>query len=143
MNRWQLAVAVVFFLAAHAFAQTDDEVLEIRRNLAQSCKEREGASDGDVEGLITAVEPVTRVQKCLQSCVQQQHGVSDGRRFLKEGYLALMRVVVGTDQLRQRIVEEAADECIGVENEDRCQLAIDIMICVKQALQKRGLRSKE
>lgn len=116
-------------------------MLEIRRNLAQSCKEREGASDGDVEGLITAVEPVTRVRKCLQSCFQQQHGVSDGRRFLKEAYLA--RVVVGTDQLRQRIVEEAADECIGVENEDRCQLAIDIMTCVKQALQKRGLRSKE
>uniref|UniRef100_A0A1Q3FRX2 Putative odorant-binding protein 56e n=1 Tax=Culex tarsalis TaxID=7177 RepID=A0A1Q3FRX2_CULTA len=135
-----LAVLVVL-----AYAQTEEEsakeqARQMLRSMAQKCKESEGATDDDVTAMIDDVMPESQVQKCFHSCVQQQFGVSDGAKFLKEGFLEIMMMVYSEDEQKQGYAKEVAEECDGVANEDRCQLAVDIMTCVRQGMDQRGMK---
>lgn len=120
--------------------QVKEQAMQMLRSMAQTCKEAEGASDDDVEAMIDDVMPESQVQKCFHSCVQQQFGVSDGQKFLKQGFLEIMMMAVGDDKQQQGHAKEVAEECDGVANEDRCQLAVDIMTCVKQGMEKRSMK---
>ncbi|XP_055547205.1 general odorant-binding protein 19d-like [Wyeomyia smithii] len=140
---YSLAVFFVILVVSCKGEATDEEKKaqgkEMLRSLAQECKKNEGATDEDVEGVVEDKMPETTVQKCLHSCMQKQFGVSDGTKFLKEGFIQVSSMVVGKDDEKMKIAKEVAEECDGTTNSDRCELSVDIMTCIRDALKKRGV----
>ncbi|XP_058451193.1 general odorant-binding protein 19d-like [Malaya genurostris] len=140
-----VAVCFVAVLAVVKAEQSDEEMKErgkdMLRNLAQDCKEKEKASDDDVESMVEDKMPETPVQKCFISCMQQQFGISDGKTFLKDGFIQISTMIFKKDEEKQKIAKEVAEECDGTANEDRCELSVDIWTCVKSAMEKRGITS--
>ncbi|XP_055608604.1 general odorant-binding protein 19d-like [Uranotaenia lowii] len=141
-----LVIAVVALIGA---TKADDDAeakkaqaKEMLRNMAQDCKEKEGATDGDVDGFVDEKTPETKVQKCLHSCMQEQFGISDGKQFQKEGFKQVGAMMFGKDEEKMKQVNEVAEECSGVKNDDRCNLAMDIENCLKSALEKRGIKQE-
>ncbi|KAL1403638.1 hypothetical protein pipiens_005609 [Culex pipiens pipiens] len=123
----------LLLVLALAYSKADKQMI---RNAAQACKASEGASDEDVDVLAEGRMPETQTQKCLFSCVQVQFGLSDGKKFLKEGFLKHSEAIVGSGEENRRKAEEIAAECEKITNEDRCQLGADIAECIKQGMEK-------
>ncbi|EDS30813.1 Odorant-binding protein 56e [Culex quinquefasciatus] len=110
---------------------------------AGNCKSSEGATDADVDNLAEGRLPETQVQKCLYACLQKQFGISDGKKFSKQGFLKRSNVLVGSGDANKRKAQEIADECDGTANDDRCQLGADIAKCIRDGLIKRNRHSKD
>ncbi|XP_065073206.1 general odorant-binding protein 19d [Ochlerotatus camptorhynchus] len=136
-------VALVVVACAKA-DDSDDEKKELAkqmlRSMTEECMKQEGASEDDVEAMLEDKTPETKVQKCFLSCCQQQFNISDGKKFNKEGFLELCGMMFKEDDEKMKIAEEVGEECSTVENEDRCQLSVDIKKCVETGLEKRGVK---
>lgn len=48
---------------------------EMIRGMASDCKEKEKATDKDVENMINKVKPTSKEAKCLNSCMMAQFGI--------------------------------------------------------------------
>lgn len=97
----------------------------------ESCRDQEGASDVDVAMFQSLQTPETKTTKCYYSCIMQFLGYHDGRRFDKEGFLGTMLAASKTEQTRQ-IMRRLAEQCDGTENDDPCELAADIVDCIRR-----------
>ncbi|XP_058823631.1 general odorant-binding protein 19d-like [Topomyia yanbarensis] len=142
-NLYIIAVCTVLVLTSCKAEQTDEEMKErgkeMIRGLAQDCKASEGATDADVEDLVEDKMPETQVQKCFHSCMQQQFGISDGKQFSKKGFVQISAMMFKKDEEKLNVAKEVAEECDGTANDDRCELAVDIMTCIRSGLEKRGI----
>ncbi|KAL9693361.1 hypothetical protein quinque_012646 [Culex quinquefasciatus] len=96
-----------------------------------SCRDQEGASDVDVEMFQALQTPETKTTKCYYSCIMQYLGFHDGQRFDNEGFLVTMLAAAKTEQVRQNM-RRLAEQCDGMENDDPCELAADIVECIKR-----------
>uniref|UniRef100_A0AAG5CTT0 Odorant-binding protein 13 n=2 Tax=Anopheles atroparvus TaxID=41427 RepID=A0AAG5CTT0_ANOAO len=135
--------AVVSFCLAFAFVsvKTDDmeEAKEMLRGLAAECKKQEGASDDDVDGFVNDVPPQTRTEKCLAGCMQEQFGLSNGKAFQEDGFVEISKMILKGDEQKMVVAREIAADCKDVANDDRCELAVDILNCVKASAEKHGI----
>ncbi|XP_058062723.1 general odorant-binding protein 19d-like [Anopheles bellator] len=138
--------AVVLMLVGLALAGAKaDEVSDAKqmlRGLTAECKTKEGASDTDVDGFVNDEAPETRTQKCLVACMQEQFGVSDGKAFQTDGFMELSKVFMKGDEAKVELAKEIAVDCKDVTNEDRCELAVSIMNCLKDSAEKHGISLK-
>lgn len=102
-------------------------LIKSEENAFQACIEQEGASKVDADVVRKLNVPQTYIQKCLYACMFEQSGTSDGQQFDKETFLANAGKMANVDQ---KAVQRMADRCDGVENDDRCELAADIVACL-------------
>ncbi|KFB36232.1 hypothetical protein ZHAS_00003343 [Anopheles sinensis] len=139
-----IAVVSLFLAFAYASVKADevDDAKEMLRGLASDCKAKEGASDDDVDGFVNDVPPKTRTEKCLVACMQEQFGVSNGKTFQVEGFLELSKVLMKGDDSKMETAKEIADDCKAMANDDRCELAVDILNCLKDSAEKHGIELK-
>ncbi|XP_058129916.1 general odorant-binding protein 28a-like [Anopheles ziemanni] len=139
-------IAVVSLVVAFAYASVKadevDEAKEMLRGLASECKGKEGASDDDVDGFVNDVPPKTRTEKCLVACMQEQFGLSNGKAFQVDGFMELSKVFMKGDDSKVAIAKEIGDDCKDVANDDRCELAVDILNCLKASAEKHGIELK-
>lgn len=56
-------------------AMDEAEGKEMLKGMAADCKEKEGASDDDVDGMVNKAIPTTKPGKCLNACMMDQFGV--------------------------------------------------------------------
>lgn len=52
------------------------------RGMAAECKEKEGASDAEVDDMIDKKMPTTQPGKCLNACMMDQFGIVRSSWFL-------------------------------------------------------------
>ncbi|XP_039437605.1 general odorant-binding protein 56a-like [Culex pipiens pallens] len=97
----------------------------------QACMEQEGVSQADADLFNKMDKPVTRPQKCFYACMFERFGTSDGHRFDTEVFLENSEKLAQNDQKMLNAAREMAERCDGVENEDRCELAADILNCLR------------
>ncbi|XP_035776018.1 general odorant-binding protein 19d-like [Anopheles albimanus] len=136
---------VLLFLGLSIVGTQADEVSEAKemlRGLAAECKQKEGASDDDVENFVNDVMPDSRTQKCLAGCMQEQFGVSDGKAFQPDGFVELSKMLMKGDEKKMVLAKEIAADCKDVAHEDRCELAVLIMNCLKESAEKHGIPLK-
>lgn len=57
---------------------------EMLKGMAADCKEKEGATDEDVDGMINKDIPTTKPAKCLNACMMDQFGVVGGAHPQKQ-----------------------------------------------------------
>uniref|UniRef100_A0A182JNI0 Odorant-binding protein 13 n=1 Tax=Anopheles christyi TaxID=43041 RepID=A0A182JNI0_9DIPT len=144
------ALVVLFFgMFATAMisvqADQDEEVKqakEMMRGLAAECKTKEGATDEDVDGFVNDKMPESRTQKCLAGCMQEQFGISDGKAFQEDGFMEIAKMLMKGNEAKIEVAKELAADCKAVSNEDRCELALDIMNCLKESAEKHGIDLK-
>ncbi|XP_052863611.1 general odorant-binding protein 19d-like [Anopheles cruzii] len=138
------AVGLLFVGLALAGAKADKmmDAKEMLRGLAVECKTKEGASDADVDMFVNDETPETRTQKCLIGCMQEQFGVSNGKAFQPDGFMELSKVFMKGDETKVEVAKEIAVDCKDVTNEDRCELALLIMNCLKDSAEKHGISLK-
>lgn len=73
MGIFPLLTIVVMIVVVGAIDKK--EAQDMFRNMSQDCKEKEGASDDDVEIMVAEKYPETMPGKCLVACMQEQFGV--------------------------------------------------------------------
>lgn len=96
--------------------------------------DQEGATQEDADAVLKHLKsPESRAQKCFLACIFEHGRTSDGKRFVTEVFLENGEKFAGNDQKRLDSVREAAERCDGVENDDRCELAADIVACLKDS----------
>lgn len=49
----------------------------------------------------------------------------------------------GGDQRAMNLAKEVTSDCLHIDEPDRCELAIKLMVCAQDAATKRGLNPKE
>lgn len=49
----------------------------------------------------------------------------------------------GGDQRAMDLAKEIAEDCTHINEPDRCELAVKLMVCAQDAAAKRGLNPKE
>uniref|UniRef100_A0A182MF96 Odorant-binding protein 13 n=1 Tax=Anopheles culicifacies TaxID=139723 RepID=A0A182MF96_9DIPT len=135
------AVMVTVNVKADGDAEVE-QAKEMLRGLAAECKTKEGATDDDVEGFVNDKMPETRTQKCLAGCMQEQFGVSNGKAFQEDGFMEIAKMLMKGDESKIEVAREIAADCKDVTNEDRCELALDIMNCLKDSAEKHGIELK-
>ncbi|XP_052890868.1 general odorant-binding protein 19d-like [Anopheles moucheti] len=119
-----------------------EQAKEMLRGLAAECKTKEGATDDDVDGFVNDKMPDTRTQKCLAGCMQEQFGISNGKAFQEDGFIEIAKMLMKGDEKKIELAREIATDCKDVTNEDRCELALDIMNCLKDSAEKHGVELK-
>ncbi|EDS30817.1 predicted protein [Culex quinquefasciatus] len=92
--------------------------------------EQEGATKLDIHGVKSLNWPETRTRRCLYACVFEHSGILDGKRFVKEVFLQKGEPHTENEQVL-KAVRAVAKRCDGVANNDQCELAADIVECIK------------
>nr|XP_040223910.1 general odorant-binding protein 19d-like [Anopheles coluzzii] len=136
-----LATAMVCRVQAGS-AEELEQAKEMLRGLAAECKTKEGATDEDVEGFVNDKMPESRTQKCLAGCMQEQFGVSNGKAFQEDGFIEIAKMLMKGDETKIELAKEIAADCKAVANDDRCELAVEIMNCLKESAEKHGIELK-
>lgn len=110
------------------------------KGMAADCKEKEGATDADVDDMIAKNMPSTKPAKCLTACMMDQFGVvrmttfknivniwqygwysfqiADGK-FSPEGLVEVAKLATENDEEKVKVAGEIADECKDVTDADR------------------------
>ncbi|XP_035902367.1 general odorant-binding protein 19d-like [Anopheles stephensi] len=119
-----------------------EQAKEMLRGLAAECKTKEGATDDDVEGFVNDKMPESRTQKCLAGCMQEQFGISNGKAFQEDGFIEIAKMLMKGDESKIELAKEIAADCKEVAHDDRCELAVEIMKCLKESAEKHGIDLK-
>jgi metal-dependent amidase/aminoacylase/carboxypeptidase family protein len=75
MKTFQVIFLFVGLTIVSIQAMEKKEMQDMFRDMSQDCKEKEKASDADVETMIQENYPETKEGKCLVACMQEQFGV--------------------------------------------------------------------
>ncbi|KAL9693365.1 hypothetical protein quinque_012650 [Culex quinquefasciatus] len=110
-----------------AVVTADMELTPDERN----CQMRQRASDKDVEMFHTMQRPVERTTKCYYDCMMQVMGYSNGKRFIRDRFEDIYLSAAKNDDQR-RTIRHLADKCDGTEHDDACELAADIVACIRR-----------
>lgn len=70
-----LLVLALSLLVATVYAMDKEEAKDMFRNMSQECKEKEKATDVDVETMVNEKYPESQEGKCLMACMQEQFGI--------------------------------------------------------------------
>uniref|UniRef100_A0A182P640 Odorant-binding protein 13 n=1 Tax=Anopheles epiroticus TaxID=199890 RepID=A0A182P640_9DIPT len=135
-----LATAVVSVQADNA--EEMEQAKEMLRGLAADCKTKEGATDEDVDGFVNDKMPESRTQKCLAGCMQEQFGISDGKAFQQDGFVEIAKMLMKGDEAKIEMARKIAADCKDVTHDDRCELAVEILNCLKESAEKHGIELK-
>ncbi|XP_053659862.1 general odorant-binding protein 19d-like [Anopheles marshallii] len=119
-----------------------EQAKDMLRELAAECKTKEGATDDDVDAFVNDKIPDSRTQKCLAGCMQEQFGISNGKTFQEDGFIEIAKMLMKGDEKKIELSREIASDCKGVTNDDRCELAMDILNCLKDSAEKHGIELK-
>lgn len=75
MKTFQVVLLFVGIAIVSVKAMNKTEIQGMFRDMSQDCKEKEKATDDDVEKMIEEKYPETKEGKCLVACMQEQFGV--------------------------------------------------------------------
>lgn len=145
-------------------AEMDEESFNgVFKQLAQDCKNKEGASDDDIECILGRDVPSTKPGQCLFVCLLVQYGMVYSaifigislynRNFNKkvdmkdentaelsiEGFTKLAKLVAKEDMEKNEAYRQMAEECKGVTDPDRCDFGLKIITCLDNAAQARNM----
>lgn len=121
-------------------AMDKKEAQEMFRNMSQDCKEKEKASDADVETMIDEKYPESKEGKCLVACMQEQFGIVDNGKFSEEGFMSVASMACGDDKEQCGKMRELAKECSTVTDPDRCEQSIKIGKCMEEGAKKKEIK---
>lgn len=63
----------------------------------------------------------------------------DEGKYSPEGAIALAKMITEGDEKKLLVSTEICEACRPTANPDRCQLAIDIMVCMEAEAKKKGI----
>ena len=137
--------------------------------IVSDCKAKENASDDDAMVVINHDVPNSPTQKCLFACFYETLGVvslfvlfrSDHKRFdkiilryflfaqIKDNQMSMMSLKTlvlskfSQDGNAITTINELIDECGVITGDDRCELAHNILECLNNGANKRGINKKQ
>lgn len=68
-------LAIGLFVVTVKAAMDKKEAKEMMRGMCEECKEKENATDADMDTMLDEKYPETREGKCLVACMQETFGV--------------------------------------------------------------------
>lgn len=104
------------------------------------CKTKEGASDVDLEEAFARKAPSTPAGKCLHACVHDVLGMVKGGKLLVPELSEMINQGFDDKKVAATMVEVVQD-CKGVTDADRCEMAGRMFHCFAENMAKRGLDS--
>jgi hypothetical protein len=127
-------------IAAVSFVLADPERMRtMLRGIALECKVNEDASDDDLSRLVGKKMIESREGKCMIACILEQMGVMEDGKFIATGFIEFGSEFTGGAPNGNKLLEELASECGMLKNDDRCDLALMVMGCMKMGGMKRKL----
>lgn len=125
---------VVLLVCAAGNAQAENDFLKA---ILKPCQEKEGASDKDVIALSNKSKPETPEGKCLIACLGEQFGfMNKDNELSKDVFVGFVVAALGEEKRDK--VEEVADICLEVSDEERCESSFLIWQCVEEESRKNG-----
>ncbi|CRK97188.1 CLUMA_CG010585, isoform A [Clunio marinus] len=138
-------VALLLMICGVTFVKSDDReekkkmAKEMMFAMSEDCREQEGATEADLDVLLENKNPTTKSGRCLVACLQEQFGVVDNLKFVPEAFVSVSAMAIKEDEEKMKLVKEVAQECKDVTDVDRCELAMKISDCLRNALKKRNV----
>lgn len=120
-----------------------EERKSMEQALVADCKTKEGASDADAADVLAREVQTTPTGKCLNACVLETTGMVQNGKPSVDGAVALAKIAFDANEEAMVKAREVAMECAHVADTDRCELAIKLLTCVRDAVAKRGYNLKE
>nr|AAC46475.1 PBPRP-2 [Drosophila melanogaster] len=118
-----------------------DHLLE----LANECKAETGATDEDVEQLMSHDLPERHEAKCLRACVMKKLQIMDeSGKLNKEHAIELVKVMSKHDAEKEDAPAEVVAKCEAIETpEDHCDAAFAYEECIYEQMREHGLELEE
>ncbi|CAG9811310.1 unnamed protein product [Chironomus riparius] len=130
-----LSILIVAAVTLSSQAKTREEMKAKWQALAAECQKSSGASDDDLEKIITHVKPETHEGKCMIACIFETMGVVKDGKICKEGLEAWQK----ESPIPAEVIQTAITECEEITDADHCEAATQIGHCFKDTLKKAGL----
>lgn len=120
-----------------------EERKAMEKSLLSECKTKEGASDADVTAAMAREMPATKPAKCMHACMVETIGLVKNGKPSAEGAIELAKTAFEGNERAMNFVKEVSNECGAVEDADRCELALKMMICGKGVMTKLGINPND
>lgn len=131
-------------LASLCFACVTDKVFaggQLVKTLAIPCQIETDASDQDIEDLSNGVVPETTEGKCMLACMARMFHVGKDNKLYIAGYIDVVTMKFGNNPEGLEIARKIAEACVDVTDEDPCEAAYKISICIKENAEEYGYDS--
>lgn len=120
-----------------------EERRAMEKSLLAECKTKEGATDADVTAAMAREMPSTKPAKCMHACMVETIGLVKNGKPSAEGAIELVKTAFEGNDKALQLVKDITVDCAHVEDADRCELALKMMICGDEAMTKRGFNPKD
>lgn len=138
--KFQIVLSVLVIFAVSSVRSIDIERTKtMLRGIALECKVNEDASDDDLTRLVGMKPIESKEGKCMIACILEQMGIMDEGKFLKNGFIEYGKDIVEGNTKALKMIADLAEECGVLKANDRCELAIMTMGCIKMGSMKLKL----
>ncbi|XP_075233651.1 general odorant-binding protein 28a-like [Lycorma delicatula] len=113
--------------------------------IAEICRQKEGADEGAIEALKERKLLEYPHGKCMAACIFEEMGIIKDNAFNKEGTMSHAEKYFGDQKDKIEKVKEAFNSCeteINGSTGDRCEVANKIIVCSKMNNAPPLLRSQ-
>ncbi|KAJ6636629.1 General odorant-binding protein 19d [Pseudolycoriella hygida] len=131
----------VLLLASLAVkGESSEEIDKLLFEQANICKVETGANDKEVNEFMDAIEPATKVAKCLTSCVMGKVGVLNENKLVPDKLTKLIDGSLKTKdgKLLKDLLKDITEECKAVTDAEKCEAGVKVINCLNVAAKKRG-----
>lgn len=90
-----LSILIVAAVTLHSQAKTREEMKAKWQTLAAECQKSSGASDDDLEKIITHVKPETHEGKCMIACIFETMGVVSSLELMRTIKFSTQSAITG------------------------------------------------
>ncbi|XP_070508795.1 general odorant-binding protein 19d-like [Chironomus tepperi] len=130
-----LSLILIATVVLHSQAKTREEMKAKWHELAKECQKTTGASDDELEKILSHAKPETHEGKCMISCAFETMGVVKDGKINKDGLEAWQK----ESPIPDDVIQMAITDCEDVTDDDHCEAAAKIGHCFKDTLKKAGL----
>ncbi|XP_039497444.1 general odorant-binding protein 19d [Drosophila santomea] len=113
--------------------------------LAKECKAETGATDEDVEQMMSHEMPERQEAKCLRACVMKKLQIMDeSGKLNKEHAIEMVKVMSKNDAEKEDAPAEVVAKCEAIETpEDNCDAAFAFEGCIYEQMKEHGLELED
>ncbi|KAJ6641401.1 hypothetical protein Bhyg_06340 [Pseudolycoriella hygida] len=113
--------------------------------LLQKCKNEVDASEEDVKMIIERKMPTSYGGLCLLACLYENSGIIQNGKFVIENLNKAIEtgaVAIG-GKVAKQYINEINQDCKDIENDDKCVLAKEIIMCAAESITRNLNLNKE
>ncbi|XP_031634701.1 general odorant-binding protein 19d-like [Contarinia nasturtii] len=122
---------------------SNTSIEETFMSIVNDCKEKESASDADVDVVINHEVPNSPTQNCLFACFYETLGVIQDGKMSIDSLKTVILAKFSGDGNAITTINGLIDECATLNGSDRCELAHNILECLNNGANKHGINKKQ